>query len=111
MYFNTFDQIASSVSGSATFSVSFTAQNFDIAAVQVSWSGHSGGNATFGLTGSIDNTNVSSLTSSVITMTSGSGSQMYNICNIGYRTIYCNYAPGSNVDGVVDVWISRKSRR
>lgn len=111
MYFNVRYQIASAAAAATSFTTSVVMQNADMASVQVSWSGHNAGGATFHLAGSIDEVNYSSLTSSVITLTSGSSSQLYNIFDIGYTSLKAVYVASAATTGTVDVWVSTKGRR
>lgn len=108
-YLNTRDQIVTAATASASFTTDVVYRNFGYGSFQIVWSNLNGANSTFKLQSSLDGQNYNDITSSTITLSSGSSSQVYRVIQIGEEIIRCRYDTGSSVTvGTIDLWTVKK---
>lgn len=107
-YLNQREKIVSGATMSASFTTDIVYRNYGYGALQVVWSSSNGGNASFRLQASVDGTNFNDITSSAITILSGSSNQVYRLRQIGEEVIRCVYSMVSNTGGSIDIWHVRK---
>jgi hypothetical protein len=108
-YLNERTQLVSAATASASFTTDIAWRNYGYGSFQVVWSSLNASNSTFKLQSSLDGLNFNDITSSTVTLSSGSSSQVYRLRDIGEEIIRCRYDKGSSATvGTIDLWMIRK---
>lgn len=110
MYFNERVQLQTQATASASFSTQIAFQNFGFGGFQVIWSSLNASNSVVTLDSTIDGVNYNLITSSTVTLSSGSSSQIYRLREIGEAFyVRVSYSAGSSATvGKIDIWGIRK---